>query len=168
MAIQELFQKGITFIEFVNQDKDAYKEKTLEIYSQITVDETLQKAIESIGRPIYVLVFAEIWCPDCMINVPALQKIAEYNNEFSLRIVSREGNEAYMQNYRINGKPKIPTFIFMEEDFTEIGAFIEQPQVIKGIEAKGNQVEIIVAKRKYRKGEYISETIKEILEIIKK
>lgn len=168
MAIKELFQSGVTFIQFVNQDKDTYKEKTMEIYSQITVDETLQKAIETVDRPIYVLVFAEIWCPDCMINVPALQKIAEYNNHFVIRIVSREGNEAYMENYRINGKPKIPTFIFMEEDFTEIGAFIEQPQVIKAIEGKGNQVEIIVAKRKYRKGEYISETIKEILEIVKR
>ncbi|AOT73178.1 hypothetical protein Gferi_16965 [Geosporobacter ferrireducens] len=166
--MEEFFQKGVTFIEFVNQDKDTYQEKTLELYNQIIVDEDLQKAIQAVDRPIYVLVFAEIWCPDCMINVPALQKIAEYNNHFTIRIVSREGNEAYMENYRINGKPKIPTFIFMEEDFTEIGAFIEQPQVIKTIEGKGNQVEIIVAKRKYRKGEYISETIKEILEIVKR
>ena len=166
MAIQELFQKGVSFIEFVNQDKDTYQEKTLEIYHQIILEESLQKAIQRISRPIYVLVFAEIWCPDCMINVPALQKIADYNSHFNIRIVSREGNEAYMERYRINGKPKIPTFVFMEKNFTEIGAFIEQPQMIKGIEAKGNQVEIIVAKRKYRKGEYISETIREILDIV--
>lgn len=168
MDIEVVFQKGISFFQFIDRDKDAYKEKTLEIYNQIVIDKAMEKSIRSVTRPIHVLAFAEIWCPDCMINVPALQKTVEYNSCFQLRIVSREGNEKYMDNYKVNGKPKIPTFVFMEEDFSPIGAFIEQPQVLKEIEAKGKQAEIIVAKRKYRKGEYIKETIKEIIEIVSK
>lgn len=166
--MKALFEKGISFEEFVNRDKDTHKEKTLEIYHQIEVAEELAQEIKTIDRITHVLVFGEIWCPDCMINVPALQKMADINDKIVIRIVSREGNEAYMENYAVNGKPKIPTFVFMDENFQEIGVFIEQPQAVKDIVAKGKQVEIIVAKRKYRKGEYVNDTIREILKILKK
>ena len=127
----------------------------------------IKQEIREIDRTVYALVFAEIWCPDCMINVPALQRMVEINSNIKMRIISREGNEVYMENYKINGKPKIPTFVFMNEAYEELGSFIEQPQVVSEVENKGTQVEIIVAKRKYRKGEYYIETIKQIMDIIK-
>ncbi|QXM07261.1 thioredoxin family protein [Crassaminicella indica] len=168
MSVQALFKKGLSFMEFVNKDKDTYKERTLEVYNSIELDEALQADIKKINHLVNVLVFAEIWCPDCMINVPALQKMAELNSNFVISIVSREGNEAFMDNYKVNGKTKIPTFIIMDKDFNTLGTFIEQPQILKDIEEKGKQVEVIVAKRKYKKGEYIVETIKEILNMLRK
>ncbi|WP_129599923.1 thioredoxin family protein [Anaerophilus nitritogenes] len=168
MDLRELFQRGISFIDFVNQDKDTYKEKTLEIYNHIKIDEDILEVIGSIHHIVHILVFAEIWCPDCMINVPAVQAISDYNSNFNISIVSREGNESYMENYKVNGKAKIPTFVIMDDQFNVLGTFVEQPIMIKEIEEKGKQVEIIVARRKYRKGEYINESIKEILEILKK
>ncbi|MFZ5966201.1 MAG: thioredoxin family protein [Bacillota bacterium] len=163
--MKALFLRGITFHEFI--DKDAYQDKILDIYKNIMIEESLIKEIEEISKDIYVLVFAEIWCPDCMINVPALQKISDLNQHIKIRIVPREGNEAYMENYKINGKPKIPTFVFMNGNFEEIGTFIEQPQIVKDVVAKGKQVDIIVVKRKYNKGEYAIETVREILNILK-
>lgn len=164
--MEELFRAGNTFYEFVNKDKDTHKEKTLENYRQIEVDEILENEIKAIDETIYILVFGEIWCPDCMINVPALQKMTDINEKIIIRIVSREGNEGHMANYSLNGKPRIPTFVVMNQQFEEKGTFVEQPQTIKDIVAKGNQAEIIVARRKYQKCEYINDTIKEVLGII--
>lgn len=166
MGIQDLFERGLSFMEFVNQDKDTHKEKTLDLYHSIVIEDELESQIKSIHRKVNVLVFAEIWCPDCMINVPALQKIVDINPNFNISIVSREGNESYMEDYKVNGKPKIPTFLFLDDHFNLLGAFIEQPQVVRAIEAKGKQVEIIVAKRKYRKGEYMIETIQEMMNML--
>ncbi|MBB6217352.1 hypothetical protein HNQ80_003471 [Anaerosolibacter carboniphilus] len=166
--MKELFETGSTFHEFVNRDKDTYKEKTLENYHQIELDKGLENEIKEIDEIVNILVFAEIWCPDCMINVPALQKMADINDKIIIRIVSREGNETHMANYSLNGKPRIPTCIVMNQGFQEKGAFVEQPQALKDIVAKGNQAEIIVARRKYQKGEYTRDTIKETLDIIKK
>jgi len=168
MTFQDLFLRGCTFEEFVNKDKDINREKTLEIYSQIELDQELLNTIETIEAPIKVLAFAEIWCPDCMINVPALQKIQDVNPLIEVKLLPREGNEESLTKHNIGGKAKIPTFIIMDENFKELGAFIETPKIIKDILAKGNQVEVIVAKRKYRKGEYIINTIKEIIDLIKK
>ena len=48
-----------------------------------------------------------------------------------------------------------------------MGTFIENPKVLNDIINKGNQVEIVVTKRKYQKGEYVNESVKEIIDIIK-
>ena len=168
MSTQEIFEKGISFMEFVNQDQDAYKEKTIEIYEQSSIDKNLEKEIKGVKEVINVLAFAGIWCPDCMINVPALQKMGEQNSNFKLSIVSREGNESYMEAYKVGGKPKIPTFVFLNDKFETLGVFVERPTVVKQVEANGKETEVIVVKRKYKKGEYIKNTIEEILDILKK
>jgi len=166
MDINKLFNSGISFEEFMSHDDGAYIEKMLEIYNNIEVDDEILAKINSIHKEIKVLVFAEIWCPDCVINVPALKKICDINKAVKMKIVPREGNEEYLNDYKIDGKAKIPTFLFMDADFQVLGTFIEIPDVIKEIVTKGNQVDIIVAKRKYRKGEFTNETIKDILKII--
>lgn len=166
MSFQELYQVAATFEEFLDTDKDIHKEKTLEIYKAIQLDEDLLLKIKSIDSSIYILAFAEIWCPDCMINVPVLQKIVDVNPNIQLKFLPREGNENYIDCYKVAGKAKIPTFIVLNANFEEKGVFIENPKVFKTILTKGNEVESIVAKRKYRKGEYIKETIEEIVDII--
>lgn len=166
MDIKKLYNSGITFEEFILQDGGSYKDKIMEIYNNIQIDDNLLKKINSIDKEINVLVFAEIWCPDCVINLPALKKICDLNKSIKIKIVPREGNEEYLEDYKIDDKPKIPTFLFMDAKFNILGAFIEIAQIIKEIVTRGNQVDIIVAKRKYRKGEFTNETIKDILKII--
>ena len=61
---------------------------------------------------------------------------------------------------------KIPTFILLNEDFKEIGYFIEKPSIIKDIYKGTNQAEIIIGMKKYRNGEYTMDTAKDILNIL--
>lgn len=166
MTYGELFALGCTFEEFIDQDKDINKEKALEIYNGIEIDEELIDKIKRIDKTIRILAFAEIWCPDCIINVPALQRIKDINNRVDLKILPREGYEQYLMDYKIAGKVKIPTFIILDENNEKLGVFIETPKILRELVAKGNQVEIIVAKRKYNKGEYIIDTIREVVNMI--
>ncbi|AOY75149.1 thioredoxin family protein [Clostridium formicaceticum] len=166
MIFRELFASAGSFETFLKEDEDVNREKTLEIYENIFLEEQLIEKIKKIDKPIYVLAFAEIWCPDCMINVPALQKMRDINENIKIGILPREGNEAYMEDYKVGGKTKLPTFVILEENYKEKGVFIETPKIVRDIVANGNEVEVIVAKRKYKKGEYITNTIEEILAII--
>lgn len=168
MIFQQLFELGMCFEVFAPNSQDANIEKLLKVYNEIDLDDELISKIESIDKPIYILAFAEAWCPDCIVNLPAIKKISDINPNITFRILPKENNEKYMENYKIGGKPKIPTFVILNDKFEEIGVFIESPRVVKDIVNKGNQVEIIVAKRKYNKGEFVKETIKEILNIIKR
>ncbi|WP_069651033.1 thioredoxin family protein [Caloranaerobacter ferrireducens] len=161
-----LYDKGVSFDEFVNKDKDTYREKTLEILNKIKLNDDLINKVKSIDKKIKVLVCAEIWCPDCMINVPVLEKIRQYNDNIDISIVEKDGNEDFFIKYSEEDRVKIPTFVFFDENFKELGSFVEHPKKIKDIISKGNQPNIIVAMRKYRKGEYAEETLKDILEIL--
>ncbi len=168
LTFRELYGLGCGFEEFINKDQDINREKTLEIFEAIDMDEETVHKIKNISESVYILAFAEIWCPDCMINVPALQKINDINPLIDFKILPRETYESYLADYKLGGKVKIPTFIIFNKEFEEMGHFIEAPKVLRELVAKGSQVEVVVAKRKYRKGEYVKDTIKEIVNIILK
>ncbi|WIV13081.1 thioredoxin family protein [Proteiniborus sp. MB09-C3] len=162
----ELFSVGMSFDEFVNTDTSTYKEKTLEILNSISFEDEYIERIKSIDKVINILVCAEMWCPDCMINVPVLEKMKELNPNINISIVKKDGNEGFFSRYTHNGIVKVPTFVFYDENFKELGSFVEHPKKVTEVVSKGNQPNIIVTMRKYRKGEYAQETLKDILEII--
>ncbi len=166
MLLKDLFHKAMTFREFLESIEEVYKDKMEKITKQVVIDKELEEKIKSIDKETYILVFAEAWCPDCQINLPGVSFISSLNEKIHLKILSREGNEIFMEKYKVNGKPKIPTFIVMDEKFNEIGVFIEIPTIIKDIISRGNEAETIVSKRKYKKGEYVKDTISDVLKII--
>lgn len=167
MNLRELFKNGISFTELLNKSDEPYRNKCEEIMNNIKIDESIINKIKSITKKINILAFAELWCPDCQINLPAIYTISENNNNVEFKIVPREGNENLMERYKLDGKVKIPTLVIMDEDFNEIGYFIEVPNIVRDVVNRGNQVEIIVTKREYRNGKYITNTIEEVLDIIK-
>lgn len=166
MEIKNLFNKGVSFEEFVNQDTDDYKEKTLEILGGIQFEADQVSKIEQINQKVYILICAEMWCPDCMINVPVIEKMRLLNDNISLSVVSKEGNQDFFKKYTPEEGIKIPTFVVFNKDFEEMGSLVEHPKAIKDILASSNQANRIVAMRKYRKGEYAKETLEDILKII--
>lgn len=166
MEINEVYKKGVTFDEFVNQDTDAYKEKTLQILEKIDFNEEQKKKIKLIDKKINVLICAEMWCPDCMINVPVIEKMKLLNDNINISIVGKEGNEEVFKKYAPEENIKIPTFVFHDENFEEMGSIVEYPKKIAQILSDGNQARRIVAMRKYRKGEYANETLNDILDIL--
>lgn len=163
---RKLFSTGISFEEFVNLDEDSYKEKTLSIFQTIKIDNELENRIKNVNKKINILICAEMWCPDCMINVPVVEKMRQINENINLSIVERENNEEYFSKYVSGENVKIPTFIFFDGDFNEIGSFVERPNYVKEIQSSDNQPLKIVTMRKYKKGEFTCETLKDILRIL--
>ncbi|MEG2353206.1 MAG: thioredoxin family protein [Clostridium sp.] len=166
MDLRELYLNGMSYEEYLNSKGEAEKLKSEKVYNELNVKEENIERIKAVNREINILAFAEIWCPDCIINVPALKKISKVNSLIQFTIIGREGNEVYLEDYKEEGKAKVPTFIVMNSCYEVLGAFIERPRVIKDIEVCGDQVKVIVEKRNYRAGKYINECIEEILDII--
>lgn len=167
MNLKELYLHGIDYDKYLNSKGVSEKEKSEKIYNDIVLTEEEVKEIEAVKEKVNILAFAEVWCPDCIVSVPALKKLNDINSLIEFSVVGREGNEEYLEEYKEDNKAKIPTFLIMDEEFKVKGAFIERPKSIKEIEKSGDQVKIIVEKRNYRAGKYINATIKEILDIIK-
>lgn len=161
MTLKELFERGASFDEFINTaDENIFKMLKAK-YENIVLNEAVIEKIK-LQDEVNILAFAENWCPDCQVSLPIVAKITRYNENFKLRILKREGNEEYMKPYYIDGKAKIPTFIFMNRDFKEIGHWIERPETIKEIVKSG----AIDWRLDYLKGKYDKDIINEIVNIL--
>ncbi|MFX0549181.1 thioredoxin family protein [Hathewaya histolytica] len=166
MRFEELFKLGGSYNEFLLVKEGEYKEKLESLVNEINIPLELKKRIENISENINILAVAELWCPDCIVNVPSIVYISDLNSKVSISFVKREGNEEYLNNFSVEGKVKIPTFIIMDRDFKLKGAFIERPNSIKDLENGDDQVKRIVGMKNYRQGKCLEEVIEEILDII--
>src|SRR5699024_12411455 len=91
---RKLFKSGTSFEEFVNLDKDSYKEKTLYIYNNININDEFMYRIKNIKK-VNVLICAEMWCPDCMIIVLVVDKQRQVNNNIHNYIIEKGVTEEY-------------------------------------------------------------------------
>lgn len=161
--MKELYREAKGFKEFLEDGKAEDRDQTLSYLDRIDLDSSLIEDIEALEEEIKVLVVGELWCPDCMINIPALEIMTSYNPKLDYRIVKREGNETAFLDYQLEGKLKIPTFIIMDGNYRILGSILERPQVVKDFYTRGDQLEIIRNSRLYREGYFIKDMVEEVL-----
>lgn len=81
------------------------------------VDEQ-RRLIASFTRTMRVLVISGIWCGDCSAQGPMLAAIAAANPKaIDLRWIDRDEDLELADFFRICGGHRVPTVIFMAEDF---------------------------------------------------
>jgi hypothetical protein len=141
MAVtREQFDAGMTY--------DAYKAQMTRNREQVEQNEQdLQlkpedvQAFRDLPRPVNVLALAEDWCGDVVANLPVLGKLAaESNGKLNVRILLRdqEPGSKVMDEHLNKGQYKsIPTVVFLDGEFNEVGVWIERPaSVTKAREEK--------------------------------
>lgn len=168
--MQNFFEKGIEYKAFFDGADDKYKLSMENILKYDSISEDTFFKIKEINKELKFLVIGEAWCPDCTINISVLECIKRINNNIEYKIISKNqaesGNE--FQKYYVDNKLKIPTILLLNSNYEAIDSFIEKPQIMKEVDLlnEENQVERIVKTKNYRKGKYIEETMKEILNMI--
>ena len=76
------------------------------------------------GRTMRVLVYSGVWCGDCVRQGPMLQRIAEAcGPEVELRLIDRDASAELTDELRILGAMRVPTVVFLSEDWFEVGRF---------------------------------------------
>ncbi|WP_142414510.1 thioredoxin family protein [Hathewaya massiliensis] len=166
MNFKDLFKTGHNYKVFLCEKEGAYKEKIEDLVDNLNVKEETKDRIAKIEEDINILIAAEVWCPDCVLNVPGALYISKLNPKVKLSFIKREGNEESLQEFAIDGKVKIPTFIVMDKDFKLKGTLVERPKNIKEVENQDDQVKRIVEMKKYRSAEYIDKVVEELMDII--
>ncbi|HMN97179.1 MAG TPA: thioredoxin family protein [Phycisphaerales bacterium] len=68
-------------------------------------------------RPMPVLVVSGTWCGDCVQQGPMLHRIAQASPAIDLRWLDRDEHLDLAESVRICGGLRVPTVIFMAEDF---------------------------------------------------
>ena len=137
MAVtRERFEQGMTYAAFKAQ-MTRNRERFEENERRFTPDPADLAVFQQLPRPLNVLVLAEDWCGDVIANLPILGKLAEASGKLNLRIFLRDQNLDLMDQYLNQGKFRsIPVFVFFDDDFNEIGRFIERPASVTELRAR--------------------------------
>lgn len=131
MAVtRERFEQGLTYDQFKaqmtrNQERFEANERAFEPQPDD------RAAFAHLPQPLNVLVLAEDWCGDVIDNLPILGRLAETSGKLTLRVFLRDQNPDLMDQYLNKGEFRsIPVFAFLDEQFNELGRFIERPEIV--------------------------------------
>jgi hypothetical protein len=130
---REQFESGLTY--------DAYKAQMTRNLEQVEQNERdLQLSPEDLAafrglpRTVNVMALAEDWCGDVIANLPILGVLgAQSEGKLNVRIHLRdsETGTVLMDQYLNKGQYKsIPTLIFLDGDFNELGVWVERPDSV--------------------------------------
>jgi len=121
------WEKGITYEAFKgamtrNQDRFAENE------GRVALDPETVRTFKSLPQRLHVLVLAEDWCGDVVANLPILGRLAQEAPALDVRVFYRDQNLDLMERWLNQGKyQSIPVLVFFDEDFRELGHWIERP-----------------------------------------
>lgn len=122
---KERFLAATTFDAYVEKMK-VNRDKMLEHLEEVQVsDEDL--AWWRARGPVNVLALTYDSCGDALYNLPVLAKIAKQCPNIDLRVIQRDENLDIMDQYLNQGIFRsVPTFIFLDENYQEIGNLKER------------------------------------------
>ncbi len=82
-----------------------------------------QTLLGSFVREMKVLVLSGVWCGDCSAQGPMLAAIALASPKIDLRWLDRDANAELAGKLAINAGHRVPTVLFMAEDFEPVSVF---------------------------------------------
>lgn len=97
-------------------------------------------AFQTLPKPLNVLAIGEDWRGDVIANFPVLAKLAEATGKLNVRIFLRDQREDLINQCLKQGQfTSIPVVVFFDDDFAELGHFIERPDSVTELRARKRQ-----------------------------
>ena len=127
MLDQKRFDTGYDFDQYLKIIV-ARKDDWLKNYQAYNLAEAEKKRLASISKCFNILALSEDWCGDSVRNLPVIVRMLEALPDAKLKIFARDDNLDLMQKFTADGKMRIPTVVFMDENFKVLALWIEEPQ----------------------------------------
>jgi hypothetical protein len=129
-STRELFAQGMTAAEYIGQM--TVNGERLEANERTVVlpgDDV--HFFAQLPESLPVIILTEDWCEPAINSIPVLMRLAAESGKLNLRFFLRDHNPELMNQYLKDGiHPSIPTFVFFDQAFHELGRWIEFPALI--------------------------------------
>jgi hypothetical protein len=126
----ERFEQGLTYEAYkaqMTRNRDRLEENERMV---ALVAEDMQ-FFAQLPQPLHVLVLTEDWCEPAIANLPVLARLAAASGQLILRFFLRDQNLDLIDQFLKDGLHRtIPTIVFFDGDFRQLGVWIERPAVI--------------------------------------
>jgi hypothetical protein len=119
------FATGLTWKDYVAQMGDT-RARTEDNGAKSGLTDEERKFFGGISQVRYALMLAENWCGDVHRNSPLMAHIVEAMPNCELRVFFRDQNIDLTDCFLNNGYRSIPVVVFFDQDWNEIGRWIER------------------------------------------
>ncbi len=128
--LQEAFENGLSFKEYLS-GMQTLKRHMRQQYEALSLPaDIVAPFAEQVRRhgEVRILVLTEDYCPDSVLNLSTIARLAEATPGVTLRIVYREDYRPLADRYpTADGYNHIPTVLLFTPDGTELGVWHERP-----------------------------------------
>jgi hypothetical protein len=159
---QDLFNIGEAFETFVGRGLPAEINTVRRIQQQLADTDALSPAtlerLRAVRGRFHLLAAGEMWCPDCQINLTALDQLQRVQPNIALAVITKSRAEHALKTPLALERISIPFVLVLDEAFQVLGRFVESPQaVVDGGDA---------VKPDYRAGKFLENTVLDVLAIL--
>ncbi len=119
--LERKHRAGLGFDDYVATAKPDKQQAWRDVYDQIELTEPQLTLISSFTRQMRIVVSSGAWCGDCVQQCPLIARIAEASELIDLKFVDRDEHADLSQRIMICGGLRVPTAVFMAEDYEFIG-----------------------------------------------
>lgn len=131
---REQFETGLTAEQFIER-MEVNKERFVDNVAANSLSFDDRQFFNS--RPVSIAAIGEDWCTDVIQFLPVIVKLAEEVPSVTLRVFERDENPDIMNMYLNQGlHQSIPVFVVMDENWNELGHFIERPAAVTKLMAE--------------------------------
>ncbi len=126
--LRELYEGGQSFEDFLSQAerrKDLWEKNW---GRSDAIDADMVARATAVGGVWHFLVVAVDSCSDSVSTIPYLARLVAEADNLHMRIVDPDTGAEVMRSHRTpDGRPSTPTVVLLDENYDEVGCFIERP-----------------------------------------
>jgi len=131
-TLRELYEGGRPFKTFL---RAAVRRKDLwdgNYDKGAGIDPSLVHRARAVGGTWRFLVVAVDSCSDSVSTIPYLARLAESVEGLDMRVIDSTVGRQIMEDHRTpDGRPSTPTVLLLDEEWKEVGCFIERPPTLR-------------------------------------
>jgi hypothetical protein len=120
--LQKWFAKGLSYEVYLDNARDMAA-PWREVEKQAKLTHTQQTTLGSFVREMKVIVITGVWCGDCSVQGPMLHAIAGGSPTIAMHWLDRDDAIELSNKVKINAGNRVPTVLFMAEDFELVSVF---------------------------------------------
>ena len=122
------FGTGLTWKDYMAQMGDT-RARTEENYQKSALTDDERKFFGGVKNVKYVIMTAENWCGDVHRNSPLVAHVVEAIPGAELKVFFRDQATDLRDAVLNNGYQSIPTVVFLDKDWNEVGRWLERAHV---------------------------------------
>lgn len=135
-AFREVFFHAADYAEYVVTAKSHERSNWDKSYQGTTLSDPQAQLVRSFTRRVNALVISGTWCGDCVQQCPIFARIQEALPApidkpdapgVDVRFIDRDIHAAFVAPYKICGGQRVPTVIWLNEDFDFMALLGDRP-----------------------------------------